>query len=113
MPQHDKYAEFRAALDIGSTAILLMMGIGLLLDVTARLHDRRRLLGVIAAIGARRSTVVWSLLLQAIVPLLAGLILAVGWGTALGAALMRMSEVPIRFGVAAILPRSPPAPPWS
>ncbi|MCX5070355.1 hypothetical protein OOJ91_31385 [Micromonospora lupini] len=103
VPQHDKYAEFRAALDIGSTAILLMMGIGLLLDVTARLHDRRRLLGVIAAIGARRSTVVWSLLLQAIVPLLAGLILAVGWGTALGAALMRMSEVPIRFAVAAIL----------
>jgi hypothetical protein len=103
VPQHDKFAELRAALDIGSTVILLMMGVGLLLDVAARLHDRRRLLGVIAAIGARRSTVVWSVLLQAIVPLLAGLALAVGAGTALGAALMRMSQVPIRFGAAAIL----------
>jgi hypothetical protein len=103
VPQHDKFAEFRAALDIGSTVILLMMGLGLLLDVTARLHDRRRLLGVIAAIGARRSTVVWSVLLQAIVPLLAGLGLAVVTGTALGAALMRMSEIPVRFGAAAIL----------
>jgi hypothetical protein len=103
VPQHDKFAELRAALDIGSTVILLMMGVGLLLDVTARLHDRRRLLGTIAAIGARRSTVVWSVLLQAIVPLLAGLALAVIAGTALGAALMRLSQVPIRFGAAAIL----------
>jgi hypothetical protein len=103
VPQHDKFAELRAALDIGSTVILLMMGVGLLLDVTARLHDRRRLLGTIAAIGARRRTVVWSVLLQAIVPLLAGLALAAAAGTALGAALMRLSEVPVRFGAAAIL----------
>jgi hypothetical protein len=103
VPQHDKFAEIRAALNIGSAVILLMMGMGLLLDVSARLQDRRKLLGVIAAIGARRSTVVWSVLLQAIVPLLAGLALAVAAGTALGAALMRMSQVPVRFGAAAIL----------
>jgi hypothetical protein len=103
VPQHDTFAEYRAALDLGLTVILLMMGIGLLLDVTARLHDRRRLLGVITAIGARRATVIWSVLLQAVVPLLTGLALAVGTGTAIGAALMRLAEVPVRFSAAAML----------
>jgi hypothetical protein len=37
------------------------------------------------------------------VPLLAGLALAAAAGTALGAALMRLSEVPVRFGAGAIL----------
>ncbi|GIE78447.1 membrane protein [Actinoplanes philippinensis] len=102
-PEYDKFAGLRTALNVGSTVILLMMGLGLLLDVAARLHERRRLLGVLTAVGARRSTVVWSVLLQAIVPLLAGLALATGIGIGLGAALMRMSQVPIRFDVPAVL----------
>ncbi|GLY99375.1 FtsX-like permease family protein [Actinoplanes sp. NBRC 103695] len=102
-PEHDKYATLRTALDIGSTIILLMMGTGLLLDVAARLHDRRRLLGVLTAVGARRSTVIWSVLLQAVVPVLAGLLLAVGAGVALGAVLMRMSQVPILFDAPTVL----------
>jgi hypothetical protein len=102
-PEHDKYAHLRTALDVGSTIILLMMGTGLLLDVAARLHDRRRLLGVLTAVGARRSTVVWSVLLQALMPILAGLALALGAGVALGAVLMRMSQVPIRFDALTVL----------
>ncbi|MBL7254930.1 ABC transporter permease [Paractinoplanes lichenicola] len=103
VPEYDKYASLRVALNLGSAVILLMMGVGLLLDVASRLHDRRRLLGVLAAVGARRSTVIWSVLLQAFVPLLAGLALAIGAGIGLGAVLMRLSQVPVTFDAAAVL----------
>ncbi|MFI6070421.1 ABC transporter permease [Actinoplanes sp. NPDC051343] len=102
-PKADAYGSLRTALDIGSTLVLLMLAVGLLLDVAARLHERRRLLGVLSAVGARSSTVVWSVLLQALVPVSAGLTLAVGAGAGIGAMLMRFSEVPIRFGASAIL----------
>lgn len=102
-PEADKYASLRTALNIGSALILLMMGTGLLLDVGARLHERRRLLGVLAAVGARRSTVAWSVLLQAIVPVVTGLALATAVGAGLGLLLMRMSRVPVVFQASAIL----------
>lgn len=101
--ERDKFSAFKTGLNIGSTVVLLLMGLGLLLDVADRLHDRRRLLGVLAAVGAKRSTVIWSVLHQALVPVFTGLLLAVVAGTGLGAALMRMSKLPVRFNVAAIL----------
>ncbi|KUL39504.1 FtsX-like permease family protein [Actinoplanes awajinensis] len=103
VPEADKFGSLRTALDIGSTLILLMMAAGLLLDVTARLHERRRILGVLSAVGARDGTVIASVLLQVAVPVVAGLTLAAGAGAVLGALLMRMSEIPIRFAAATIL----------
>jgi predicted lysophospholipase L1 biosynthesis ABC-type transport system permease subunit len=102
-PKPDRYGTLRTALDLGSVLILLMMGAGLLLDVTARLHERRRVLGVLSAVGARRSTVVWSVLLQVLAPVSAGLALAAAVGTGVGALLMRMSELPAHFTAAPIL----------
>jgi hypothetical protein len=102
-PEGEKFGPLRVALNIGSMLILLMMAVGLLLDVAARLHERRRVLGVLSAVGARDRTVVWSVLLQVIVPTAAGLALAVGAGTGIGALLMRVSEVPIRFSTATVL----------
>ncbi|GAA0556391.1 ABC transporter permease [Paractinoplanes ferrugineus] len=102
-PETDFYAPLGSALTVGLALLLLMMAVGLLLDVAARLGERRRVLGVLAAIGARRSTVVWSVLLQAIAPVLSGLALASGVGAGLGALLMRMSAVPVRFDAPAIL----------
>ncbi|BCY11481.1 ABC transporter permease [Actinoplanes sp. L3-i22] len=102
-PEADKFAPLRTALDLGSALILLMMGAGLLLDVADRLHERRRLLGVLSAVGARRSTVLWSVLLQAVVPVLTGLALAVATGTYLGVLLMRMSQVPVLIRASAVL----------
>jgi hypothetical protein len=102
-PEGDQYAALRSALTIGLTLLLLLMALGLLLDVAARLHERRRVLGVLTAIGARRSTVIWSVLLQATVPVLTGLALASGVGVGLGALLMRMSAVPVRFDASAVL----------
>lgn len=101
--ERDAYAPLRSALTLGSTLLLLLMALGLLLDVAARLHERRRMLGVLTAIGARRSTVIWSVLLQAVVPVVAGLALAVGVGAGLGALLMRMSAIPVRFDASAVL----------
>ncbi|GAB2628211.1 membrane protein [Paractinoplanes abujensis] len=102
-PESDKYASLRIALNLGSAVILLMMGVGLLLDVASRLHDRRRLLGVLAAVGARRSTVIWSVLLQAFVPVLAGLALAIVAGAGLGSVLMLIARVPVALDLAAVL----------
>jgi hypothetical protein len=101
--ESDRYGAMKTALNIGSTIILLLMGLGLLLDVADRLHDRRRLLGVLAAIGAGRSTVLRSVMLQALVPVLAGLTLAVVTGIGLGVVLMRLSEVAVRIDPAAVV----------
>ncbi|GIE28121.1 membrane protein [Actinoplanes italicus] len=98
----DRYGAMKTALNIGSTIILLLMGLGLLLDVADRLHDRRRLLGVLAAIGATRATVLRSVMLQALVPVVAGLALAVATGIGLGVVLMRLSEVPVRIDPVAV-----------
>lgn len=103
IPEQDKYAPIRTGVNLASTLILLLMGVGLLLDVADRLHDRRRLFGVLAAVGANRFTVVQSVLLQAVVPMLAGLALAIAVGVGLGAVLMRMSQLRVGFDAAAIL----------
>ncbi|WP_436535846.1 ABC transporter permease [Actinoplanes sp. HUAS TT8] len=102
-PEGDRFGPLRVALNVGSTLILLMMAVGLLLDVAARLHERRRILGVLAAVGARDGTVIWSVLLQVIVPVAAGLSLAVGAGTGIGALLMRLSQVPVIFTAGTVL----------
>ncbi|MEV6345239.1 FtsX-like permease family protein [Actinoplanes sp. NPDC051851] len=102
-PEGDKYSGLRTALNVGSVLVLAMMALGLLLDVGARLHERRRLLGVLSAVGARRTTVVWSVLWQAIVPVASGLALAVAVGTGLGVLLMRTERVPVAFRAATIL----------
>ncbi|GAA1658439.1 FtsX-like permease family protein [Actinoplanes couchii] len=82
---------------LGATVILLLMGLGLLLDVADRLHDRRKLIGALAAIGASRATIVWSSVAQAMVPVLAVLVLAVATGAIVGTVLMRMDGIPVRF----------------
>ncbi|MEU8664776.1 ABC transporter permease, partial [Actinoplanes philippinensis] len=99
----DPFGPLRVALDIGSLLVLLLMTVGLLLDVASRLHERRRILGVLAAVGARNGTVVWSVLLQVVVPIGAGLVLAVGAGTGIGALLMRLSQLPVTFTAATVL----------
>jgi hypothetical protein len=99
----DRYGAMKTALNIGATIILLLMGLGLLLDVADRLHDRRRLLGVLAAIGASRSTVLRSVMLQALVPVVAGLALAVAAGIGLGVVLMWLSEVAVSVDPATVV----------
>lgn len=92
-----RFANVRTALFIGSTVVLLMIGASLLVTMLEQLRERRKLLSVLVAFGTRRSTLSWSILYQAAIPVVLGLFLAAGTGVALGAALLGMVQRP--FGV--------------
>ena len=77
-------------LSIGAVVVLLLIGASLLVTLLEQLRDRRRLLAILVAFGTRRSTIAWSILWQAAVPILLGLALAVIAGITLGAVLLQM-----------------------
>jgi predicted lysophospholipase L1 biosynthesis ABC-type transport system permease subunit len=62
-----------------------------------QLRECRRLLAVLVAFGTRRSTLGWSVLWQAAVPVVLGLVLAVVVGVGLGAVLLAMVQGPVGF----------------
>ncbi|AGL19057.1 FtsX-like permease family protein [Actinoplanes sp. N902-109] len=102
--QHaDPFAAVRTGLLIGTVVVLILMCLSLLLDAADRLRERRRLLGVLAAIGARPVTLVWSMVWQSLIPLLVGLTLAGLAGIVLGFALQRAEQLPLHLDAAAIL----------
>jgi hypothetical protein len=74
----------RHALFAGAVAVLAMIGASLLVAAGEQLRERRRALAVLAAVGTRRSTMAWSMLWQAAIPVAIGLALATGLGLALG-----------------------------
>jgi hypothetical protein len=95
--QTDQFAQIQRGLSIGAVVILLLIGASLLVTVLEQLRDRRRLLAILVAFGTRRSTVAWSILWQAAVPILLGLALAVTAGITLGAVLLRIISESVRI----------------
>jgi hypothetical protein len=95
--QTDRFAQIQRGLSIGAVVILLLIGASLLVTVLEQLRDRRRLLAILVAFGTRRSTIVWSILWQASVPILLGLTLAVVAGITLGAVLLQMISESVRI----------------
>ncbi len=81
----------------GATALLLLIGASMLVNVVEQLRERRRLLAVLMAFGTRRRTLAWSVLYQVAVPVVLGLALAVATGTGLASILQTAAEAPIRF----------------
>ncbi|PJJ04140.1 FtsX-like permease family protein [Streptomyces sp. 2333.5] len=79
-----------------ATAVLLLIGCGLLLTALEQLRARARLLSALDALGTPRALLGRSVLWQTAVPVVMGLTLAVGWGLALGALLVRMAGRPPR-----------------
>ncbi|MFD9207866.1 FtsX-like permease family protein [Streptomyces sioyaensis] len=79
-----------------ATAVLLLIGCGLLLTVLEQLRERARLLSALDALGTPRALLGRSVLWQTAVPVVMGLTLAVGWGLALGTLLVRMAGRPPR-----------------
>jgi hypothetical protein len=95
--QTDRFAQIQRGLSIGAVVILLLIGASLLVTVLEQLRDRRRLLAILVAFGTRRSTIAWSILWQAAVPILLGLTLAVVAGITLGAVLLQMVSESVRI----------------
>ncbi|MFB9236927.1 ABC transporter permease [Plantactinospora siamensis] len=89
-----KFDSIRRGLYAGAVLTLLLIGASMLVAVLEQLRERRRLLAMLVAVGTRRSTLGWSVLWQAAVPVGLGLVLAVGFGLALGAILLRLVTVP-------------------
>ena len=90
-----KFAKVRRGLLIGVTAMLLLIGASLLVSMLEQLRERRRLLAMLVAVGTRRRTLGASVLWQATIPMLLGLVLAVATGVGLGAILLAMARSPI------------------
>jgi hypothetical protein len=95
--QTDRFAQIQRGLSIGAVVIVLLIGASLLVTVLEQLRDRRRLLAILVAFGTRRSTIAWSILWQAAVPILLGLTLAVIAGITLGAVLLQMVSESVRI----------------
>ena len=96
------YDHLKRILVAGAAAVLLVIGASLLVSVAEQLRERRRVLAVLSAFGAKRSTLGWSVVWQTLVPVGIGLLLAIGLGIALATVLMRIVSVPVRFDWGAI-----------
>ncbi|GII91169.1 FtsX-like permease family protein [Sinosporangium siamense] len=79
----------------GTAGALALIGLSMLATVLDGLRERRRLLASLAAFGTRRSTLSWSTLWEAVIPLTLGLAVAGLIGTVLGAVLLRMLDLPV------------------
>jgi hypothetical protein len=94
------------ALIAGAAITLLLVAASLLVGQLEQLRDRKRSLAVLFAVGARRRTLALSVLWQSAVPVVLGLLLAVGGGLALGGVLLHLAELPVGYdwsGVAAMV----------
>ena len=91
------FADIRRGLLIGSMAVLLLIGASLLVNMLDQLRERRRLFAVLIAFGTRRSTLTWSVLWQAALPVALGVGLAIITGAGLGALLLTMIQEAVRF----------------
>jgi hypothetical protein len=87
----------RQGLMVGATALLLLIGASMLVNVVEQLRERRRLLAVLVAFGTRRSTLTGSVLWQVAIPMLLGLGVAAVTGTALASLLQTAAAAPVRF----------------
>ncbi|AVT31932.1 hypothetical protein C6361_23435 [Plantactinospora sp. BC1] len=92
-----RFAQLRRGLYVGVVATLLLLGASLLVGILEQLRERRRALAVLVAFGTRRGTLSTSVLWQTAVPVLLGLVLAIGLGTALGGILLVLVGQPVRL----------------
>jgi hypothetical protein len=85
----------RQALLVLATALLLLIGASMVVNVAEQLNERRRLLAVLVAFGTRRATLTGSVLYQVAIPVLLGMTLAIVTGAGLGLILQSAADAPI------------------
>ncbi|WP_329365392.1 ABC transporter permease [Streptomyces sp. NBC_00669] len=88
------FTQIHRGLLAGAVFTMGLIGAGLLVTMLEQLRERKKLLAVLVAFGTRRSVLAWSVLWQAAVPVVLGLVLAVAAGIGFGAALLAMVERP-------------------
>ena len=80
---------------VGATGVLLLIGASMVVTTVEQLRERKRLLSALIAVGTRRRTLSASILWQTAIPVVLGLTMASAVGTALGALLMGMVDLPV------------------
>jgi hypothetical protein len=91
------FGQVRMVMYVGIVAVLALIGASLLVGIVEQLRERRRVLAVLVAFGARGRTLAASVLWQTAVPMALGVTVAVGVGMGLGSALLRLVGLPTSF----------------
>ncbi|MEV6395189.1 FtsX-like permease family protein [Streptomyces sp. NPDC051907] len=89
------YDSLRTALFVAATGTLMLIAASMVVAQIEQLRERKRLLSVLVAFGARRSTLAWSVLWQTAIPVVLGTALAVAGGLGLGWAMLRLIDKPV------------------
>ncbi|MFI5497262.1 FtsX-like permease family protein [Actinoplanes sp. NPDC051859] len=92
----------RQALLVGVVMLLLLIGASLVVNVAEQLRERRKVLAVLTAIGTPRRILAGSILVQAGIPVIIGMVLAAGVGSTLAAALMTVIHAPVAIDWAGV-----------
>lgn len=101
-PPDHVLAQLQNVLVAGATAVLIVIGGSLIVAVAEQLRERRRVLAVLGAFGARHATLALSVVWQNVLPVAFGLLLAVGLGISLGDVLMHIVGLEAHFDWGAI-----------
>ncbi|MEV6821485.1 FtsX-like permease family protein [Nocardiopsis dassonvillei] len=83
------------ALRAGAVLTMLVIGASMVVSTVEQLRERRRQLSVLVAFGTSRATLAASVLWQTAIPVVLGLVIAVGGGTGLGLLLLRLADLPV------------------
>lgn len=101
-PVDPEFAVVRRGLYAAATLVLILVGASLLVGLLEQLRDRRRLLAALVAVGARRRTLSWSVLIQPAIPVALGVTLSIAAGVGLGAILLEIVSEPVHVDLGAI-----------
>jgi ABC-type antimicrobial peptide transport system permease subunit len=91
------FVTVRAALLTGSVFTLFLAGISMLVLTLEQVRERRRPLAMLAAAGVPRSVLARSLLWQTAVPVVLGVVVAVGVGIAIAGLVIRLTGQALRI----------------
>ncbi|MFI0909947.1 ABC transporter permease [Streptomyces abikoensis] len=94
--KESNYAMIQQALLVGTGLLLALIGAGLAATTLEQLRERRRLMSTLAALGARRTSVVGSVLWQTAIPVVLGTTLAVAGGLGLGWVMLKVVNGTVR-----------------
>ncbi len=97
-----RFSGVRRGIYLGVAATLALIGASMVVALLESLRERRRSLAVLAAFGTPTRTLGWSVLVQAALPVVLGLALAVGVGVVLGGLLLAMVSRPVALDPASI-----------